>query len=226
MTRLGLRAVIVALVMAGTAAIAQFARPTAFLADRIGKPELETLFPKQIGDWRVDTSLPVILPSPDVQEKLNATYNQVLARTYINSAGNRIMLSVAYGGDQSNGTRAHRPEVCYPAQGFQITYSGKAVIAVPERSLPVRQLMSKAGGRNEPITYWVVVGNQVATSHLEQKLAELRYSLKGEIADGMLVRVSSIDPDMAQGYAMQAAFVAALEPAIAAPLRSRVFGSS
>jgi EpsI family protein len=142
----------------------------------------------------------------------------------VNRVGQRIMLSVAYGGDQSDGTSAHRPEVCYPAQGFEITANAKSAQPAAGGTLAVRQLMSKLGGRNEPITYWVVVGNEVATSGIEQKLAQMRYGLRGIIADGMLVRVSSIDADMARGHAIQSDFIAEMAAAIPGPVRPRVFG--
>lgn len=226
MKRLSIVGVLVGTLMLCTAVFAQWSRPTIHLADRIGKPDLETLFPARFGDWRVDTSMPVVLPAPDVQAKLNAIYNQVLSRTYINTAGERVMLSVAYGGDQSNGTRAHRPEVCYPAQGFQIFSSQSGVVDLPGQALPVRQLMSRLGGRFEPITYWIVVGGQVATSHVDQKLAELRYSVKGVIADGMLVRVSTIDQDAARGHAAQAKFITAMAAAVAGTAHERIFGAA
>jgi EpsI family protein len=218
------RALLAAALMLAGAALAYFGRPTAYLADQIGKPDLETLFPKQFGPWRLDTRMAVILPAPDVQAQLDVIYNQVLTRTYVNAVGQRIMLSVAYGGDQSDGTSAHRPEVCYPAQGFEITANQKAAQSAAGGTLVVRKLMSKLGGRNEPITYWVVVGNEVATSGIEQKLAQMRYGLRGVIADGMLVRVSSIDPDMARGHAVQSGFIADMAAAIPSPARPRVFG--
>ena len=218
------RALLAAALMVAGAALAYFGGPTVYLADRIGKPDLETLFPKQFGPWRLDARMPVILPAPDVQAQLDVIYNQVLTRTYINALGQRIMLSVAYGGDQSDGTSAHRPEVCYPAQGFEITANQKATQSAAGGTLVVRKLMSKLGGRNEPITYWVVVGKEVATSGIEQKLAQMRYGLRGVIADGMLVRVSSIDPDMVRGHAVQSGFIADMAAAIPSPARPRVFG--
>jgi EpsI family protein len=224
MTRVRWRALLAAAVMVAGAALAHFGRPTVYLADRIGKPELETLFPKQFGPWRLDASMPVILPAPDVQAQLDVIYNQVLSRTYVNAVGQRIMLSVAYGGDQSDGTSAHRPEVCYPAQGFEITANEKAAQSAAGGTLVVRKLMSKLGGRNEPITYWVVVGSEVATTGIEQKLAQMRYGLRGIIADGMLVRVSSIDADMARGHAVQSGFIAEMAAAIPSQARARVFG--
>ena len=97
---------------------AQAWRPTAHLADTRPKVQLETMFPKAFGGWREDDRMPVQLIAPDTQAMLNKLYNQTLSRTYINAQGDRIMLSVAYGGDQSDATRAHGPEVYYPVQGI------------------------------------------------------------------------------------------------------------
>ena len=225
MTPVRWRALAAAMLMLAGVAAAYFGRPTVFLADQIGKPDLELLFPKRFGDWQIDTAMPVVLPAPDVQAQLNAIYNQVLSRTYVNTAGQRIMLAVAYGGDQSDGASAHRPEVCYPAQGFAIIGNERAVQPLGAGSLPVRRLISRLGDRSEPITYWVVVGREVATSGIEQKLAQMRYGLHGVIADGMLVRVSSIGTDMAQAHALQAGFIADLAAAMPGPSRGRVFGA-
>ena len=226
MTRNRWLAMMSALLMAAAAAFAQYARPTVHLADQIGKPDLETLFPKSFGAWRVQTSGTFVLPSPDVQAQLDAIYNQVVSRTYVRADGAAVMLSVAYGGDQSDGSSAHRPEVCYPAQGFSITHNEKSTTPAAEgKSLAVRKLMARRLGRDEPITYWVVVGDEVATTGIEQKLAQMRYGVRGLIADGMLVRVSSIDADMAQAHALQAAFIADLAAALHARNRDRVFGA-
>jgi len=224
MTDVRWRALLVAALMLAGAVLTYFGKPTVYLADQIGKPDLESLFPKKFGDWRVDASRPIVVPAPDVQAALDAIYNQVLTRTYVNQAGQRIMLSVAYGGDQYDGTSAHRPETCYPAQGFAITFNQKAAQQLPQGTLGVRTLVAKQGGRNEPITYWVVVGNKVATSGIEQKLAQVRYGLRGVIADGMLVRVSSIDSDMKHAHGVQSGFIADLAAAMPNQARTRVFG--
>ena len=220
------RALVVALLMLAGSAAAVLAKPTKSLADQIGIPNLEAMLPKQFGDWRVDTSLPTILPSPDVQAQLDKIYNQVLSRTYVNKSGQRIMLSVAYGGDQSDGTSAHRPEVCYPAQGFAITSNLKTSLHMGGRELQARRLMSKLGQRNEPITYWVVVGDEVVTTGIGQKLAQMRYGLRGVVADGMLVRISSIDSDMDRGHKLQEQFASDLFNSIDHAAATRLFGSA
>jgi EpsI family protein len=214
-------------VLAIAAAAGAYAwRPTRFLADQRPKIVLEELFPKTFDGWRIDDNIPVQLVSPDQQALLNKIYNQTLSRTYINDAGYRIMLSVAYGGDQSDGTRAHRPEVCYPAQGFQIMSNSTATLGTAPSTLPARRLVAQQGSRIEPITYWVLVGEKVALSGVDQKFAQLSYSTRGTIPDGMLVRFSSIDSNSAQAYKVQANFINSLLAAMPATNRIRVAGAA
>jgi EpsI family protein len=220
-----LRAFFVMLVMFCASAIAQWMMPTVFMSDTLGKPDLETLFPKEFDGWRLDARAAMVLPSPDTQALLNSIYNQTLTRTYINASGYRIMLSVAYGGDQSDGTRAHVPEVCYPAQGFQITANTSGQLVLDDRKVAIRHLMAKYGTRDEPITYWLLVGDRVTVSRTDQKLAQFRLGLKGLIPDGMLIRVSSIDSSKEHGYEQQATFLADLAAAVPLGGRDRVFGT-
>ena len=219
-----IKALLTLLLMLAAFAGAHAWRPTARLADSRPKVDLETMFPKAFGDWKIDDRMPVQLISPDTQAMLNKIYNQTLSRTYVSAKGDRIMLSVAYGGDQSDGTRAHRPEVCYPAQGFQILSNQERVLEIGDRPLRVRQLVSRMGGRNEPITYWITVGERVTLSGTEQKLAQLAYSTRGLIPDGLLVRVSSIDADVGNAYQVQRAFIADMAHGIRADLRPQVIG--
>ena len=224
MTSVRIKAVVVALLMmlAFFGSIAW--RPHIHLSNSRPKIELEALFPKSFGDWVVDDRIPVQLISPDTQAVLDKIYNQTLSRTYVNQSGERIMLSVAYGGDQSDGTRAHRPDVCYPAQGFQIISAKNAQMALGTHLLPVRQIVAKQGLRTEPVTYWVTVGDRVTVSGTEQKLAQLSYTTRGVIPDGMLVRISNIDNDPAKSYLLHQRFTQAMVHAIAPQSLSRVVG--
>ena len=224
MNAMRIKALAVSALMVVAFAGAHAWRPTRHLTDMRPKVDLEALFPKSFGEWNVDDRMPVQLVSPDQAAMLNKIYNQTLSRTYINNAGDRVMLSVAYGGDQSDGTQAHRPEVCYPAQGFQVRSSSRASLSLADAHLPVKRLVAHLGGRVEPITYWVVVGDHVALSGTEQKLAQLSYSTRGVIPDGMLVRVSSIDTDFSHAYGLQERWVQALVTAVAPGMRSFVFG--
>lgn len=220
------RALVALVCMAVAYAAALAWRPTAHLSDMRPKMDLQAMFPRSFGEWALDTRGPVQLVSPDQAAVLNRIYNQTLSHTYVNPKGERVMLSVAYGGDQSDGTRAHRPEVCYPAQGFQIIWDNTESVQIGGANLPVRKLVAKQGGRNEPITYWVTVGERIALSGTQQKLAQLGYTVRGIIPDGMLVRVSTIDSDAKRAFVVQERFLRDLSSALVGDARDRVFGSA
>lgn len=213
---------------AGMAVVALGSRqliPKSLLSAQRPAVKLDQMFPAQFAGWRVDDSLPVILPSPDVQARLDQLYSQILTRTYVNATGMRIMLSVAYGQNQSDTTQVHRPEVCYPSQGFQLLGTQDAQIALdPSRQLPVRRVQTRMGGRVEPVTYWIVVGDFAAVNRSQQKLAQLKYVTQGLIADGMLVRVSAIDSDSMRSFAVQDDFIRQMRVAMAPAVAGRVFG--
>jgi EpsI family protein len=84
--------------------------------------------------------------------------------------------------------------------------------------------MSHMGGRSEPITYWIVVGDEVVTTGVGQKVAQMKFGLRNIIADGLIVRVSSIDADMEHGHKIQTEFLGALGPALDVKFAPRVLG--
>jgi EpsI family protein len=226
MNALRWKCLLIALVLLTGSGLARWAKPTRLLANDLPKVQLEQVFPEQVGDWSVDRSQPALIVSPDVEAMLAKLYAQTLSRVYVNPKGQRIMLSVAYGGDQSDATRAHRPDVCYPAQGFQVKSSGRQRVPLASGSeLQVGTMTAVLGSRVEPVTYWFAVGGSLAISGQEQKLAQLRYGLRGFIPDGMLVRVSSIDRDEAAAYALQAEFLQQMHRSMASAWTPRVFGS-
>ncbi len=225
MTAARVKALVALLLMVVAFIAGEAWRPTKHLSDQQAKVDLETMFPKAFGDWAVDTRQPVQLVSPDTQALLDKLYNQVLTRTYVNQRnGQRIMLSVAYGGDQSDGTRAHRPEICYPAQGFEVIANQESRLQAEGGAIRVRQLVARQGGRIEPISYWVTVGDRIALGPGEQKLAQLRFGIAGYIADGMLVRISNIDRDAPKSWALHQDFFGGMTRAMAPPVLARVIG--
>jgi EpsI family protein len=136
------------------------------------------------------------------------------------------MLTIAYGRDQSSeATAVHRPEFCYGAQGFGIRSEGEAQVALPAgAAVHVQRLVGTLGPRVEPISYWVTLADQATLPGFGRKWAQLRLGLSGVVADGMLVRVSTIDRGEAP-YALQDRFLRDLAQSLPEPLRSRYFGS-
>lgn len=198
--------------------------PTKKLADQKESVILDTIIPSQFGDWRIDESILPVQVDAETQAKLDRIYNQTLARTYMNSRNERVMLSIAYGGDQSDNLAVHKPEVCYYVQGFQINESFSDELNTQYGKLPIKRLLAIKGGRSEPITYWITVGDKAVPPGIEQKMQQVRFGLTGNIPDGMLVRVSSIDNDYLKGYNLQELFIKDLLMSINSKSRTDLIG--
>lgn len=188
--------------------------------------KLEAMIPASFAGWTIDQDVVPLNPDPDQEAMLQRLYDQTLARTYVDRAGNRVMLSIAYGGDQSKSLQLHLPEVCYVAQGFQMLKSRPDTLSTRFGALPVKRLVARQDRRNEPITYWITIGDKAVKSGLEQKLRRLAYGLSGKIPDGMLVRVSTIQVNEDEAYRVQDRFVADMLGAMAPRDRARLLGAS
>jgi exosortase B len=213
---------IAALLMAGAAVAAPAMKPVASSERAI---DLGKLIPSQFSGWSIDPDIVPIAPTPDVQAKLDRIYSQTVSRTYVNAAGERMMLTVAYGGDQSDALKAHRQEVCYTAQGFDIYGMRHGTLDAAGRSIPVTQMQAVRGDRSEPVTYWFTMGDRVVLGRLERLQVQLRSGLAGRVPDGMLVRISSIDGDPPRAFEAQQAFVAAILAAMPAADATRLVGA-
>lgn len=217
---------IIGLFMFAAAGMALALKPTTRVADTGPRVDLETLIPKTFGDWKTDATITPLIANPEQEALINKIYSQTLTRTYINSGGERIMLSIAYGGDQSDNMAVHKPEVCYPAQGFQILKSPTiSSFSTGEGSIPVKRLVATQGARVEPITYWTTVGDTVAVNGLKWKIQQLKYGLTGKIPDGLLFRISSIQADDAKAYQIQDKFTRDLLKALPPGGRQRIIGN-
>lgn len=220
------RALLMLVVMLAVALLATAARPVHKLADTRARPMLELMVPQRFGDWRMLRSGGVVIPDPGTLETLARIYTQTLSRAYVNSQGTVIMLSIAYGEDQRAAMAVHYPEVCYPAQGFQVRSNNVGTVDTPHGTLPVRRLeTSLSAQRPEPVTYWVTIGDRISLGGFERRLIELEYGLQRTIPDGMLFRVSSVNRDSAQAFRDQERFVADLLGAVPPEARQWLAGS-
>lgn len=224
--RLTRRAAIAAILMAASAVGGQAMVPTKRMALLRGPFKLADLVPSRFANWRLDERSVGGIINPQTEELLNKLYSQILDRVYVDDAGHRVMLSIAYGADQADDdVQLHYPEVCYPAQGFRVKSNRTDQIAVPQGAVRVRRLETQYGdSRFEPVTYWTIVGDQQSLGGWDRKVSEIRHGLRGEIVDGLLFRVSSIDRDSAAGFRAQDDFIRALVPAMTPAARRQLAG--
>jgi EpsI family protein len=201
------------------------ARPTEKGVNGAPKYLLEEVVPKQFGDWRELPNQTAQIVNPQTKELLDSLYSQILTRTYVNSKGYKIMLSLAYGDDQRGGLQAHKPEICYPAQGFKLLSNKPGKVDTPFGSIPARRLHTSYGERyQEPVTYWMNVGDRAITNKIEKRIVELKLGLTGQIPDGLLFRISSVDSDPQKAYVAHDAFTTDLLRAVSPVNRGRLSG--
>lgn len=225
MNAIKLRYLLIGLFMLGAAGLALALTPREKIADEGPKISLEAMIPQRFGEWKLDETVAPLLVSPDVQAMLDKLYNQTLTRTYVNNEGKRIMLSIAFGGDQSQSLQVHRPEVCYSSQGFQVGNMTKDFIDASGAKIPVMKLVATQGTRIEPITYWVMIGDFAVRGNLEQGIARLKYGLTGKIPSGILIRVSTISDDESDSYRLEAQFVRDMLQAVPLGYRKALTGA-
>lgn len=212
--------------MVVAAALAILLRPTHKLADEGPALDLDKAIPAAFGTWKEIQEPATQVIDPRQQETISRIYSKTLSRTYVSSNGDRIMLSIAYGEDQRDAKQTHYPEVCYPAQGFQVISNTESELAGPNFHLPIRRIETQLNSqRPEPVTYWTVVGTTPTLGGVSKKYAELKYALRGQIPDGLLFRVSSVDPDSRHAFATQDAFIRDISTAIAPQYRPRLMGA-
>ena len=222
----GVRRVVPWLVAGGMLGAAVAAPGLKPVADPNSAFDLEAAVPASFGGWRIDPTVVPVSPAPDVQENLQRLYRQIVARTYVNDAGEQMMLTVAHGGDQSDALKAHRQEVCYRAQGFSVGGVERGALSANGRHVDVTRFLAVRGERSEPVTYWFTMGDRVVLGRLERLRVQLAHGLKGRVPDGLLVRVSSLDASPAHAHAAQARFVDALAAAIPQQHASRLVGAA
>lgn len=222
------RSVLFGGVALASAAAAVQLQPRTRLSDQRLPVRLESQVPQAFGNWKLLPGVVPVLPNPELQASLDALYSQTLARAYVGPADEKVMLSIAYGSDQSSeATAVHRPEFCYAAQGFRVQVVDKTWLDLGSRRLQAQALLTSLGTRIEPVLYWITLDQQAMLPGISRKLGQLSLGLRGYIPDGMLVRVSSISaPDgIDDAFRVQRRFLADLFEVMPPPVRERYFGA-
>lgn len=206
--------VLVALLIAASSAY--FATPK--LSSIEAAPSLEDTVPRAFGDW-VEVTSPLLQVSLTTggETDFNQPYDQVAMRSYRNSAGDVVQLALAWGGNQRQEVKIHRPDLCYVAQGYRIrslvdttfegiaTQQGRAVIG--------KRMLAEARTGVEAVSYWIRIGDVYSEDAIDTRLKIFRDGLAGRIPDGMLVRASMSgrdEKDLGQKFPVIEAFLAEL----------------
>lgn len=220
-----MRAWTLATLLVGTAFAAAALQPQSHTHGADDLLKLDALIPEQFAGWQALPKAKPLIVDPRVSAQVEATYAETMERVYRHADGKMVMLSIAYGERQlDDSLQAHRPEYCYRAQGFTIEDSHNTAVQTVKGALPVRRLLTRRGQRVEPVTYWLTVGQRAVLPGLGRQLAQLSYGLRGEIPDGLLVRISSLDVTPGLAWPVHERFIADLFQALPRAELKRISG--
>jgi EpsI family protein len=155
------------------------------------------LFPQRLGDW---AGRPELL-APAIEQVLAA--DDYVNTTFRNSAeAAPVSLFSAYYRTQSGGTGIHSPEVCLPADGWEIFTIEPIEVALPGTdagTIPLNRAVIQKGLDKQLVYYWFESGGRRSTNDMLLKVRSVADALTRGRTDAALVRV--VTPIGADGEA-------------------------
>jgi EpsI family protein len=217
--------------MLATAVAVRLLQPEPIAAG--SQPILAQTVPSAFGDWKeVSSVAEQVDPARNADEpSMDRPYDDVLMRTYGNSRGDIVLLTLAYGRNQRQEVKIHRPDVCYTAQGFQLI--SRSAVSFPMtgpggRQVEGMRMLVSAPGRMEAVSYWIRIGDVFTDNAWAIRYHIFQQGISGRAVDGMLVRASQIvsgaDSASPERYRLQERFLADLVRALPQPARRQLVG--
>ena len=202
-TPLGRRAV-----LGGILALASgvaYARQPQVAMPVLPRATFQKLVPGPFGNWQVSADGGVVLPPPDaLRDRL---YDNLVTKAYQAPSSPLVMMLIAYNNEQDGILQVHRPEVCYPVGGFQLSDTRQIDIPLDKGSVPANVFTAEAPGRLEQVMYFTRLGKAFPRSWLEQRIAVINANLAGDIPDGVMMRVSVVGISQARATPILTEFV-------------------
>lgn len=213
--------------MWGSVVTAEWMKPRKYWADVVGEPHYETLVPARFGEWERLPDAGGRVVSPAQEEYLLSLYSEIYAHSFVHKPTGRVlMLSIAYGRDQTNDSQIHTPDACYPSQGFRINKREQVDLQTAYGVIKsVRLTTSMGAQRTEPLTYFIRVGDEIARGSKERNIQRLAMALRGYRVDGTLFRVSEITRSEL-AFALQEKFINDLLSTLTATQRRSLIGDN
>jgi EpsI family protein len=178
--------------------------------------------PPRFGQWSAVSSSGVVLPPPDaLRDRL---YDNLVTRVYQAPGASYVMLLLAYNNVQDGVLQVHRPEVCYPAGGYQLSETRRIDLSAMGRTIPANIFTATGPRETEQVAYFTRLGDSFPRTWAEQRLSVVRANLDGKIPDGMMLRVSLYGTDQPAALRTLGGFADDFLRACPQPLRKLLLG--
>ena len=174
----------------------------------LSKQAMDAAIPATVGRYAVASVEGLVLPPTD--ELTSRLYDQVLTRIYQAPGSPPLALLIAYGRAQDTDIRLHRPDECYPAQGFAISDQRHAEVALAGRRVTGTILSAHRSDRDEQVLFWTRIADTSPPEAAGERSVIIRAKLAGRMPDGVLVRLSAIMAEQGPALRLMQGFVAEL----------------
>lgn len=200
-----------------------YARTPTVKALPVKKGAINASLPAKVLGWHFETSSGLVLPPPDsLRDRL---YDEIATRVYVAENQPPVMLLIAYSNVQDGMLQVHRPETCYPVGGYALSDSQIIDMNVgASRPIPSRFFTATGVSRVEQVLYWTRIGSEIPGRWFDQRMAVFRANLRGEVPDGILVRLSVIDTDAKAAIPIMENFMKAMIAQMTPRMRNLLVG--
>lgn len=188
-TTLSRRSLLIGATLAAASGIA-FARQPVITYAPVDKESFRNWIPPKVGPWTVDTASGVVLPPQDALS--DRLYDNLVTRIYLAPNQPAIMLLLAYNNIQDGVLQVHRPEICYPVGGFELSNARQGHFVIGAKSVPVNYFTATGSGRVEQVGYFTRVGDDFPQSWSDQRISVIKANLAQEVPDALMMRVSAL----------------------------------
>jgi EpsI family protein len=193
----------------------------------MGRKKFADLIPSKFTGW-ISRDASDLAPPVEAGSEVARIYDELVERIYTDlQTGAEIMMLIAHGPTQTSDLMLHRPEKCYPANGYEILQSKVVSVPLaPKVQLPARRLVAESHLARENIVYWTRMGEYLPTSDPDQRTTRLITVMHGYIADGVLARFSTISQQSDAALGMLEKFIPAMLRAVAPADRRTLIGTA
>jgi EpsI family protein len=120
-------------------------------------------------------------------------YDNLVTRAYEGAGLPPVMMLLAYNNLQDGVVQVHRPEICYPVGGYKLSVTRPVSILTSGHKILASMFTATGVDRVEQVLYFTRLGGAYPTNWGAQRWAVIQENLRGQVPDGLLLRVSLIE---------------------------------
>jgi EpsI family protein len=141
--------------------------------------------PYQLADWTgQDTEFDPIYGADPAESSL--------LRVYHRSDAPPVIVYIGFYGELSKVLEVHTPELCYPAQGWNILALRKPAIGnFREKQIPALEIVTEKDGNRRLVMWWYNAGSRPIQTRIRYVYAMLAMSTLTGRTDGSMVRIET-----------------------------------